>query len=132
MKAVTNLRAISVLALLAVGQVTPAFGQSGVDRVDSDTERVPLHTVIPDYPGIARRDRIEGNVQVCFNISRNGYPRRIAVRQSTHRLFEKPAKKAVRQSTWRPLPEGEEVSGIKACRTFRFSLRPRDEDLDQP
>jgi len=85
-------------------------------------ERVPLHTVIPDYPEVARRDRVEGSVQVCFNISRSGYPRRIAVRHSTNRLFEKIAKKAVRQSTWKPLSEGEQESGIKACRTFRFSL----------
>lgn len=104
--------------------VAPVFGQSGVAQIDSNTDRVPLHTVIPDYPEIARRDRVEGNVQVCFNISRSGYPRRIAVRHSTSRLFEKIAKKAVRQSTWKPLSEDEQESGIKACRTFRFSLVP--------
>lgn len=111
-------------ALLAVTLVVPAYGQSGVEQFDSNTDRVPLQTVIPDYPQIARRDRIEGDVQVCFNISRRGYPRRIAVRQSTNRLFEKIAKKAVRNSSWKPLLDGEEVSGIKACRTFRFSLVP--------
>ena len=111
--------------------VAPAFGQSGVGRVDSNTERLPLHTVIPDYPELARRDRVEGSVQVCFNISRRGYPRRIAVRHSTNRLFEKVAMKAVRKSTWLPLPEDEEMPGIKACRTFRFSLVPVEEDPDQ-
>ena len=126
---VTILRTTSLGALLAVALVLPAFGQGGVDRVDSNTERLPLHTVIPDYPEVARRDRVEGSVQVCFNISRSGYPRRIAVRHSTSRVFEKIAKKAVRQSTWKPLPDGEQESGIKACRTFRFSLVPvtRDE-----
>ncbi len=125
----TSRRTTSLAALLLVALVAPAFGQSGVDQIDSNTERVPLHTVIPDYPDIARRDRVEGNVQVCFNISRSGYPRRIAVRHSTSRLFEKIAKKAVRQSTWKPLAEDEQESGIKACRTFRFSLVPvtRDE-----
>ena len=118
----TILRRTSLGALLAVALVVPAFGQSGVDRIESNMERVPLHTVIPDYPEVARRDRVEGSVQVCFNISRSGYPRRIAVRHSTNRLFEKIAKKAVRQSTWKPLSEGEQESGIKACRTFRFSL----------
>ena len=108
--------------------VVPVFGQSGVDQIDSNTDRVPLHTVIPDYPEIARRDRAEGDVQVCFNISRSGYPRRIAVRHSTSRLFEKIAKKAIRQSTWKPLSEDEQESGIKACRTFRFSLVPVIQD----
>jgi len=111
-----------------VALVVPVFGQSGVDQTDSNTDRVPLHTVIPDYPEIARRDRAEGDVQVCFNISRSGYPRRIAVRHSTSRLFEKIAKKAIRQSTWKPLSEDEQESGIKACRTFRFSLVPVIQD----
>ena len=115
--------------MLAVVLVLPAFGQGGVDRIDSNTKRIPLHTVIPEYPEVARRDRVEGSVQVCFNISRTGFPRRVAVRQSTSRLFEKIARKAVRQSTWMPLADDEQESGIKACRTFRFSLVPvtRDE-----
>lgn len=95
-----------------------------VARVDSDTDRVPLHTIIPEYPRIARRDRIEGEVQVCFEITRDGRTRRIAVRRSTHRLFEKPAIRAVRHSTFRPLPDEAELPSIKACRTFRFSLQP--------
>ena len=117
-------RRISLLALLAIALVESAAGQGGVDRIDSNTDRIPIHTVIPEYPAAARRDRIEGSVQVCFNISRSGYPRRIAVRHSTNRLFEKMAKQAIRKSTWKPLADGEEVPGIKACRTFRFSLVP--------
>ena len=114
----------SFVLLVTVLLGAPAAGEEGVERIDSDTDRVPLYTVFPDYPQIARRDRIEGEVQVCFNISRDGYPRRIAVRESTNRLFEKPAMKAVRKSTWLPLAKDKELSGIKACRTFRFSLVP--------
>lgn len=89
-----------------------------------DPERVPLFTVIPDYPKVARRDRIEGEVQVCFDITRDGRTRRIAVRKSTHRVFEKPAIRAVRVSTYEALPDDTEMSGIKSCRTFRFTLEP--------
>ncbi|MGI9236963.1 MAG: energy transducer TonB [Woeseiaceae bacterium] len=89
-----------------------------------DPERVPLFTVIPDYPKVARRDRIEGEVQVCFDITRDGRTRRIAVRKSTHRVFEKPAVRAVRVSTYEALPDDTEMSGIKSCRTFRFTLEP--------
>ena len=117
---------LALAVLLAVS--TAVAAQAGVRNVDSDTDRLPLQTIVPDYPEIARRDRIEGNVQVCFNISRRGYPRRIAVRHSTNRVFEKPAMKAVRKSTWQPLPSDVPMSGIKACRTFRFSLVPVSPD----
>ena len=91
---------------------------------DADTERTPQFTMIPDYPKVARRDRIEGEVQVCFDITRDGRTRRIAVRKSTHRIFEKPAIRAVRASTYEPLPDDAVMSGIKSCRTFRFTLEP--------
>lgn len=103
---------------------------NGADEVDDllltkdDVERTPSHTVMPKYPRVARRDRIEGEVQVCFEITRNGKTRRIAVRRSTHRLFEKPSIRAVRASTYVPLPKDAALSGIKSCRTFRFSLEP--------
>ncbi len=119
----TSLR-ISAACLCAVVLPVLADDSEGVARVDSRTDRVPLQTIIPEYPPIARRDRIEGTVQVCFNISRDGYPQRIAVRHSTGRQFEKVAMKAVRRSTWKPLAPGQELTGIKACRTFRFSLVP--------
>lgn len=127
MQRMTEMKAISTTSIVLLAMVLPgaqATDAEGVERIDSNTDRVPLFTVIPDYPQIARRDRIEGEVQVCFNISRDGRPRRIAVRESTNRLFEKPAMKAVRKSTWLPLDEEKELSGIKACRTFRFSLVP--------
>ena len=102
----------------------PAAAQDGVEPIDSDYDRMPVNTVIPEYPEKARLERIEGEVQVCFDISREGFPRRVAVRHSTHRVFEKPARDAVRRSTWRPIPHGEKVPVIKACRTFRFNLIP--------
>ena len=87
-------------------------------------ERVPLHTVVPRYPETARRERVEGEVEVCFNVDRAGKTRRVAVRRSSNRVFEKPAKRAVRDSTYKPLPDAVELSGIKTCRTFRFFLNP--------
>ena len=114
---------LTILALLVVPMFCLADGaatQSG----GQDTERKPLFTVIPDYPEVARRDRIEGEVQVCFEVTRDGRTRRIAVRTSTHRIFEKPAIRAIRASTYEPLSSDAVVSGIKACRTFRFSLEP--------
>ncbi len=113
------------VALTLMG--VPALCVADVDASQSDeqdVERKPLFTVVPDYPEVARRDRIEGEVQVCFDVTRDGRTRRIAVRKSTHRIFEKPAMRAVRASTYEPLPRDARMSGIKACRTFRFTLEP--------
>ena len=89
---------------------------------DESHERVPLNTVAPVYPSVARRDRIEGDVQVCFKVDREGRPFRIAVRVSTNRVFEKPAIRAIRASRYQPLPDSQPVPAIKTCRTFRFRL----------
>lgn len=127
--AATSRSRLSVLVAGILFAVPAAAQDSGIEPEDTDYDRVPLNTVIPEYPEKARRERIEGEVQVCFDISREGLPRRVAVRRSTHRYFEKPARDAVRRSTWRPIPRPEKVPGIKACRTFRFSLVPVSPEL---
>ena len=83
------------------------------------------------YPRVARRDRVEGDVRVCYEVDRKGRPYRIAVRESTHRIFESAAKQAVRASTYVPLEPGEENARIKTCRTFRFRLDPVDNNNQQ-
>ncbi len=87
-------------------------------------ERVPLHTVVPIYPEKARRARVEGEVEVCFKVNREGRTSRVGVRRSTNRAFEKPARDAIRASTYKPLSNDQKLSGIKTCRTFRFHLTP--------
>ena len=106
-----------------LGDDDPIFAEV----TDTDSKRLPAHTVAPQYPHKARRDRVEGEVQVCFDIDREGHPRRIAVRKSSNRAFEKPSIKAVRASTFRPLPEDQPLQSAKSCRTFRFSLQPVEE-----
>jgi TonB family protein len=99
-----------------------AADESRATHLDDEGERVPLNTVAPAYPAAARRERVEGDVQVCFNVDRDGRPYRIAVRSSSNRVFEKPSIRAVRASRYRPVPEDESVPAIKTCRTFRFRL----------
>ncbi|MEM7430879.1 MAG: energy transducer TonB [Pseudomonadota bacterium] len=102
-----------------------ASGALADESVRIDTgERVPQTTAVPKYPEKAIRDRIEGEVEVCFNVNRSGKPTRIAVRRSSHRLFERPSIRAVRESSYEPLPDDIALSGIKTCRTFRFFLDP--------
>ena len=130
MPMIRTCRLFAVVTGIALTLPTAAQN-SGVQPTDTDYDRTPAVTVVPEYPEKARRDRIEGEVQVCFSISREGFPRRVKVRRSTDRFFEKPARNAVRRSTWRPIPHGEKVPGIKGCRTFRFRLEPMPlEDRD--
>lgn len=114
----------TLLASLALYTATNTDSEVRATVFDSQGDRVPLHTVVPEYPRKLRRDRIEGEVQVCFEVDRDGRTRRVAVRRSTHRALEKPALKAVRGSTFQALQENEVLSGIKSCRTFVFALKP--------
>lgn len=125
MKLPSSLRFTGLFALLLAAAAARAQDSAGVTGLaDSATKRVPLHTVIPQYPERARRARVEGEVEVCFKVDHDGKTHRVAVRRSTNRVFEKPAKRAVRDSTYRPLPRDRKLSGIKTCRTFRFFLTP--------
>jgi len=122
-----------VAASIVVGLIAMPCGAAEVlETGDPYSDRVPVYTVIPEYPKVARRDRIEGEVQVCFEITRKGRTRRIAVRRSTHRLFEKPARRAVKESRYAPLPDDAALPTIKACRTFRFTLEPSGTQLNGP
>jgi len=113
-----------VLLLLASGLLAADDPPVSARMIDATGDRMPDHTQAPNYPRVARRDRIEGEVQVCFEIDRKGRPRKVAVRRSTNRLFEKPSIKAVKASSFRPIPKGEVVPHVKSCRTFIYSLEP--------
>ncbi|NJN48128.1 MAG: TonB family protein [Candidatus Competibacteraceae bacterium] len=65
-----------------------------------------------------------GDVEVCFDVDRDGKTSRIAVRRSSNQVFERAAIRAVRQSTYVKVPAEVVLSGIKTCRTFRFRLDP--------
>lgn len=119
-----------LLCVLSASVLAEENASSGARIVDSTHGRMPEHTVAPGYPDVARRDRIEGTVQVCFEVTRKGRPRRVAVRHSTNRVFEKASVRAVKASRFRPVPDGEAVPQIKSCRTFIFELEPADDTGD--
>jgi TonB family protein len=114
--------------LLTVLSATPAPADDEEARqshlIDTSTERMPEVTAFPKYPSIARRDRIEGEVTVCFTIDSRGRVREPSIVSSTDKIFEKPALRAIKDSSFEPLAEDEERSAEKACRTYRFRLDP--------
>ena len=121
----TSSRGVFVLLQLLVASAGVAEGEADVMHFTDDKgDRMPLQTMVPIYPQRALADRTEGEVQVCFNVDREGRTSRIAVRRSSNRLFEKPSILAIRGSTYSPLPQDKKLSGIKTCRIFRFLLDP--------
>ena len=119
-----KMTASASILLLFLGASLSAEETSITRLVNEEGDRVPIVTVVPEYPEDARRDRIEGEVQVCYHVDVKGRPYSVAVRKSTHRIFERPSKKAVKSSLYVPLQPGEKTAGIKTCRTFRFELQP--------
>lgn len=92
--------------------------------IDSNTDRVPLLTAFPTYPSIARRDRIEGEATVCFMVTKEGRITRVRLKETTHRIFRKPALRAIKKSTFEALGPNQVLARARTCRTYRFRLEP--------
>jgi TonB family protein len=120
----TLLTLLATSGLAAQGNVSAVDNRDGPDRADA--ERTPLQTVIPEYPRAAWLDQIEGDVLVCFSVTRSGRPYNIAVRRSDYKFFSRPARDAVKASWFERIPDGEKVPPVKTCRTFQFRLEPLD------
>jgi TonB family protein len=119
--------AFALLGLVA-GDAAWSQNDTRVTRIthfeDSTSDRIPSVTAVPQYPKLARRDRIEGKTTVCYFIDSKGRIRKPSVRESSHRMFERPSMKAIKQSSYEPLEPDRKVSQVKTCRTFRFLLTP--------
>lgn len=120
-----------VSAVLAAGAslgTTNAMAQAEKTTVmhflDSNTDRVPLLTAFPTYPSIARRDRIEGEATVCFLVTKEGRITHVRLREATHKIFKKPALRAIKKSTFEPLGPSQVLARARTCRTYRFRLEP--------
>lgn len=92
--------------------------------IDTSTDRVPALTAFPKYPSIARRDRIEGEATVCFKIKANGRISRPVVTDYSHKIFSRPALRAIKKSSFEPLGPGQILATARTCRTYRFRLDP--------
>lgn len=91
---------------------------------DSSTDRTPAITAFPNYPRVARRDRIEGDATVCFKIDLLGRIRSVRVKDYSHRIFRRPALRAIKDSSFEPLRSHEILTTARTCRTYRFRLEP--------
>jgi TonB family protein len=126
-KMISVIVGLALAAGLLLG-LTPAFAQQDSTQVthflDSNTDRVPLLTAFPTYPSVARRDRIEGEAKVCFMIKQDGRIAKVRLRSATHRIFRKPALRAIKKSSFEPLGPNQVFAMSRTCRTYRFRLEP--------
>lgn len=123
----TGFTGAALTAVLLLGSALASGQQESTlvtHYLDSNTDRVPLLTAFPSYPSIARRDRIQGQAIVCFMIKPDGRITRAKLRESTHRIFRKPALRAIKKSTFEPLAPNQVLATAKTCRTYRFRLEP--------
>jgi len=80
--------------------------------------------VLPEYPRIAWVDRIEGNVQVRFNVNSQGLVENIHIVRASHPVFETNVMDAVSRFRFHP---GRQ-NGV--TETFRFTLEGDEYDPD--
>ena len=99
--------------------------------IDTSPDRIPALTAFPKYPSVARRDRIEGEATVCFKIKANGKVSRPVVTEYSHRIFSRPALRAIKKSTFEPLAPGQILATARTCRTYRFRLDPIEREPDE-
>lgn len=119
---------------LLLGPLAAVQGQqestSVTHFIDTSTDRTPALTAFPEYPSIARRDRIEGEATVCFKIKANGRISRPVVTEYSHKIFSRPALRAIKKSFYEPLGPGQVLQTARSCRTYRFRLEPIRVDED--
>ena len=116
---------LAAALLLLIAPTLLADEEHGTRHIiDSSTDRTPKLTAFPKYPGIARRDRIEGDATVCFRIDKYGRIRGARLRDVTHPIFKRAAMRAIRASSFEPLKPNEILATARTCRTYRFRLEP--------
>lgn len=114
----------ALLLMFSAAQAGDEVSRKELHVTDSSTDRTPAKTSFPTYPRIARRDRIEGDATVCFKVDLDGRIRSVRVKDYSHRIFRRPALRAIKDSSFEPLHPHEVLSTSRTCRTYRFRLEP--------
>ena len=102
---------------VALAQIPPR-PEPQIQTVDKP---VPVSTKSPRYPWRARRDGVEGFVELAFSIDRKGHVTDIEVVDAMPSdTFERAAKKALKK--WKFESQGEGAEPVRVVQTFDFSL----------
>lgn len=115
---------------MAAGIVAAPNVAAARDRT-GETPAAPLRGIVPDYPAAclppAGEEAQEHRVTVVYDITNDGLPENVTVRESTSPCFEETAVAAVRGTLFEP----RRVNGRKEAQedmetTFRFILETSD------
>ena len=92
------------------------FGQNNGPLVD-------VMYVRPVYPADAAARGLEGFVTLRFDVTEMGTVTNVTILESTHRVFEKPAREAALRSRFRPqVVDGVAIATTGIVRRYRFEL----------
>jgi TonB family protein len=102
-----------------------APGVTSVELVEIGLAIAPITRHPPAYPPEALERRLEGHVQVKFDVTTSGSVENISVVESSDPIFEEPAVRSV--SVWRYLPKiaaGKRVASPGIHSILRFAMGP--------
>jgi protein TonB len=112
------------------GGFADGIGQGETDNVPPEiftpVERLPevVLSVRPEYPPLAARAGIEGNVSVNIWVTKEGKPRKAVVLRSTHEMFNEAAITAAMKFVFTPaLMNGHPVA-VWVSIPFKFRMKP--------
>jgi TonB family protein len=93
-----NRIAVALFVLLAILRFAPSGASA---QESSDSGRKLVTKVIPQYPGLARSMRIQGNVKADLLVAPNGKVKSVEV-TGGHPVLVQSAEDALRQWKWEP------------------------------
>jgi protein TonB len=93
------------------------------DFVPVEKTPVPVKTVKPEYPEIAKRAGVEGTVWVKIWVDKEGKPRKAVVLKSDAEIFNEPATQAAMQFLFTPAMMNNGPVSVWVTIPFRFNLR---------
>ena len=88
-----------------------------------EQDPVPVKTVTPEYPSIARQAGIEGMVQVQVLVGTDGKVKKARVVKSDNPIFEPNALKAAMEWVFTPALQQKKPVEVPVVIPFRFSLK---------
>jgi TonB family protein len=106
---------------------------TSVELVEIALTVAPLAIRPPDYPPDALTRRLEGHVQLKFDVTTSGKVENISVVESSDPVFEDSAVRAI--TTWRYLPRiaaGKRVVSPGVHTILRFALAPEPATANPP
>lgn len=92
--------------------------------VGYSTDIIPLFTIPPNYPRMAKRRNIQGYVILNFTIDKKGNVKNIIIKEAKPKgYFEKAAKQAMLRWKFKPKYDGEKAVEQLAQQKMEFTLR---------